>query len=133
MTTDTFDTVLVVDFGAQYAQLIARRVREAHVYSEIVPHTITAAEIAARNPAGVIFSGGPESVHVEGAPTIDQAVYDAGVPILGICYGAQLVALDLGGEVSRTGRGEYGRAELVVTDDGGPLRWPARPVSRTCG
>src|SRR3954468_18926465 len=121
MTTDSFDTVLVVDFGAQYAQLIARRVREAHVYSEIVPHTITAAEIAARNPAGVILSGGPKSVHVVGAPTIDQAVYDAGVPILGICYGAQLVALNLGGEVSRTGRGEYGRAPMEVVGDGGLL------------
>jgi GMP synthase (glutamine-hydrolysing) len=108
--------VLVVDFGAQYAQLIARRVREARVYSEIVPHTITAAELAARNPAGVIFSGGPKSVHVEGAPLIDAAVYDLGVPILGICYGAQLVAQQLGGEVARTGRGEYGRTELTLVD-----------------
>ncbi len=110
--------VLVVDFGAQYAQLIARRVREAHVYSEIVPHTITAAEIAARRPAGVIFSGGPKSVHVDGAPGIDLAVYDLGVPVLGICYGAQLVARDLGGEVARTGRGEYGRTELDITTPG---------------
>ena len=112
MTDPAVDTILVVDFGAQYAQLIARRVREAHVYSEIVPHTITAAEIAERAPAGVIFSGGPASVHVEGAPRIDPAIYDSGVPILGICYGAQLLALDLGGEVSRTDRGEYGRIEL---------------------
>jgi len=111
----------VVDFGAQYAQLIARRVREAHVYSEIVPHTITADEIRARKPAGVIFSGGPKSVHVEGAPRIDPAVYETGVPVLGICYGAQLVALDLGGEVSRTGRGEYGRTDLSIVDDGGLL------------
>src|SRR5204862_2801300 len=103
-------TVLVVDFGAQYAQLIARRVREAHVYSEIVPHTITADELRARRPAGVIFSGGPASVHVPGAPSIDHAVYDLDVPLLGICYGAQLVARDLGGEVAKTGRGEYGRA-----------------------
>ena len=88
--------ILVVDFGAQYAQLIARRVREAHVYSEIVPHTITAAEVAARNPAGIIFCGGPKSVHVEGAPVIDPGVYDLGVPVLGICYGAQLVAQQLG-------------------------------------
>jgi GMP synthase (glutamine-hydrolysing) len=109
-----FDTVLVVDFGAQYAQLIARRVREAHVYSEIVPNTITAAEIKARNPVGIILSGGPASVHVEGAPSIDASLYDAGVPILGICYGAQLLALNLGGEVAKTGRGEYGRAELSV-------------------
>jgi GMP synthase (glutamine-hydrolysing) len=109
-----FDTVLVVDFGAQYAQLIARRVREAHVYSEIVPSTITAEEIRARQPVGVIFSGGPASVHVDGAPTIDTAIYDTGVPVLGICYGAQLLALQLGGEVAKTGRGEYGRAELSV-------------------
>jgi GMP synthase (glutamine-hydrolysing) len=114
-TGSEFDTVLVVDFGAQYAQLIARRVREAHVYSEIVPHTITAAEIAERNPVGVIFSGGPKSVHVEGAPSIDPAIYDLGTPVLGICYGAQLVALQLGGEVANTGRGEYGRTKLAVT------------------
>jgi GMP synthase (glutamine-hydrolysing) len=111
---DEFDTVLVVDFGAQYAQLIARRVREAHVYSEIVPHTITAAEIRARRPKGVIFSGGPKSVHVPGAPQADPEIYRAGVPVLGICYGAQLVAQQLGGEVARTGRGEYGRTPLQV-------------------
>ncbi|HMC42328.1 MAG TPA: glutamine-hydrolyzing GMP synthase, partial [Acidimicrobiales bacterium] len=109
-----FDTVLVVDFGAQYAQLIARRVREAHVYSEIVPHTMPVEEMAARRPKGIIFSGGPKSVHVEGAPSPDPAVYGIGVPVLGICYGAQLVALQLGGEVARTGRGEYGRTVLQV-------------------
>lgn len=107
--------VLVVDFGAQYAQLIARRVREAHVFSEIIGHNLTAAEIAAKNPSGIIFSGGPASVHVDGAPRIDLGVYELGVPILGICYGAQLMARDLGGEVSQTGRGEYGRTELSVT------------------
>jgi len=117
--SDADGPILVVDFGAQYAQLIARRVREAHVYSEIVPHTITAAEVAARRPAGVIFSGGPKSVHVEGAPVIDPAVYDLGVPVLGICYGAQLVAQQLpGGVVAHTGRGEYGRTELTVTQPG---------------
>jgi GMP synthase (glutamine-hydrolysing) len=110
-----FDTVLVVDFGAQYAQLIARRVREAHVYSEIVPRDIPVAELLARRPRGIIFSGGPKSVHVEGAPVIDAAVYDAGVPVLGICYGAQLIAQQLGGEVARTGSGEYGRTRLDVT------------------
>ena len=78
------DSVLVVDFGAQYAQLIARRVREAHVYSEIVPHTITIDEIVAKKPTAIIFSGGPKSVHAEGAPSIDRAVYDLGVPILGL-------------------------------------------------
>jgi GMP synthase (glutamine-hydrolysing) len=110
-----FDTVLVVDFGAQYAQLIARRVREAHVHSEIVPHDISAAEIRERAPQGVIFSGGPASVHADGAPTIDQEIYDTGVPILGICYGGQLLARDLGGGVAKTGRGEYGRADLECT------------------
>ncbi|MEJ7585457.1 MAG: glutamine-hydrolyzing GMP synthase, partial [Acidimicrobiales bacterium] len=114
----THPTVLVVDFGAQYAQLIARRVREAHVYSEIVPHTITAEEIARRQPVGVILSGGPKSVHVEGAPRMDPDVYDLGVAVLGICYGAQLMALQLGGSVARTGRGEYGRTELDVTAPG---------------
>jgi GMP synthase (glutamine-hydrolysing) len=112
------ETVLVVDFGAQYAQLIARRVREAHVYSEIVPHTITADEIAARKPAGIIFSGGPASVHVDGAPFIDPGVYDLGVPVFGICYGAQLIAHQLGGRVDRTDRGEYGRTALHVHQPG---------------
>jgi GMP synthase (glutamine-hydrolysing) len=116
--TSDFDTCLVVDFGAQYAQLIARRVREAHVYSEIVPHTITAAEVRARNPQALILSGGPKSVHVEGAPRLDPSIFDLGVPILGICYGAQLVAQQLGGEVARTGRGEYGRTTLTVGDAG---------------
>ncbi len=115
--TDT-PTVLVVDFGAQYAQLIARRVREARVYSEIVPHTVTAAEIAERAPAALIFSGGPKSVNVEHAPVIDPAVYDLGVPILGICYGAQLIAKQCGGSVGRYETGEYGRTDLHVTHAG---------------
>src|SRR5947207_1442298 len=114
VSPEPFDTVLVVDFGAQYAQLIARRVREAHVYSEIVPRDMPVAEMLARKPKGIIFSGGPASVHVEGAPRIDPAVYDTGVPILGICYGAQLVAQQLGGEVARTGSGEYGRTEMAI-------------------
>ena len=101
--------VLVVDFGAQYAQLIARRVREAQVYSEIVPHKITAQEVSKRNPIAIILSGGPASVHVEGAPVLDPQIYELGIPILGICYGAQLIAEQLGGKVSRGGRGEYGR------------------------
>ena len=108
--------VLVVDFGAQYAQLIARRVREHRVYSEIVPHRITAAEVKAKNPGAIILSGGPKSVHVEGAPTLDPAIYDLGVPILGICYGAQLIAQQLGGTVGRGIRGEYGRAKLTRTE-----------------
>jgi GMP synthase (glutamine-hydrolysing) len=109
------DTVLVVDFGAQYARLIARRVREAHVYSEIVPSSISIEEIRARQPKGIIFSGGPKSVYATPAPTIDPAIYELGIPILGLCYGAQLVALQLGGTVSHTGNGEYGRTELTQT------------------
>ena len=120
MTDPTVDTVLVIDFGAQYAQLIARRVREAHVYSEIVAHTTTAAELARRAPTGIILSGGPASVHVEGAPRIDPGIYELGIPILGICYGAQLLAVDLGGEVAKTGRGEYGRTDLVRSDAASP-------------
>jgi GMP synthase (glutamine-hydrolysing) len=110
------DTILVVDFGAQYAQLIARRVREANVYSEIVPRDMPVAEMLARKPRGIIFSGGPSSVHVDGAPTIDPSVYDSGVPVLGICYGCQLIAQQLGGEVRRTGTGEYGRTPLNIVD-----------------
>src|SRR6516162_5853595 len=98
MTDD--NPVLVVDFGAQYAQLIARRVREAHVYSEIVPRSMPVADMLARRPQGIILSGGPASVHVDGAPSIDvDGLVDAGVPLLGICYGAQLVAQQLGGVV----------------------------------
>lgn len=131
MSDRPFDTVLVVDFGAQYAQLIARRVREAHVYSEIVSHTITADELVNRNPKGIIFSGGPKSVHVKGAPRIDPAVYHTGIPILGICYGAQLLSLQLGGEVTNTGRGEYGKTELAVLGQGGLLFGTDQPRSQT--
>ena len=115
MTSQPQPTILVVDFGAQYAQLIARRVREAQVYSEIVPHTITASAVAAKAPIGIILSGGPASVHVEGAPLLDRGIHDLGIPILGICYGCQLVAEQLGGKVSRGGRGEYGRTTLTRT------------------
>ena len=107
--------VYVVDFGAQYAQLIARRVREMNVYSEIVPHRITADRLAAERPAALILSGGPKSVHVDGAPTLDPAIYELGIPVLGICYGAQLIAQQLGGTVGRGLRGEYGRTQLSRT------------------
>ena len=111
-----FDHVLVVDFGAQYAQLIARRVREAHVFSEIVPRDITAAEVAAKAPVGVILSGGPASVYAEGAYSIDPAILELGIPILGICYGHQVIAHELGGTVARNDVAEYGRATLRVAD-----------------
>jgi GMP synthase (glutamine-hydrolysing) len=108
------DTVLVVDFGAQYAQLIARRVRECQVYSEIVPATMPAAEMLARNPRAIILSGGPASVYAPGAPPAPPGLLDAGIPILGICYGFQLMMAGLGGVVERTGGGEYGATELTL-------------------
>ena len=117
--------VLVVDFGAQYAQLIARRVREAHAYSEIVPSSIDAAELIRRAPAAIILSGGPRSVYETPAPSLDPAIYDLGIPILGICYGAQLMARQLGGEVARTGVGEYGRTEVTRVGEATLLAgWP---------
>lgn len=112
------DLVLVVDFGAQYAQLIARRVREARVYSEIVPHTVPVADMLARKPSAIILSGGPSSVYSEGAPGIDPALFQAGVPVFGMCYGFQLMAQALGGEVASTGGREYGRTTLSVADSG---------------
>jgi len=110
--------VLVVDFGAQYAQLIARRIRECHVYSEIVPFDEPVAALAGRRPAGVVLSGGPASVYEDSAPGIDGGVFEQGVPVLGICYGHQLMARALGGEVRSTGAREYGRTELEVTRSG---------------
>ncbi len=111
--------VLVVDFGAQYAQLIARRVREARVFSEVIPHTASIEEIKARHPLAVVLSGGPASVYAEGAPQLDPALFDLGVPVFGICYGFQAMAQVLGGTVARTGTSEYGRTELKVV--GGDL------------
>ena len=111
-------TVLVVDFGAQYAQLIARRVREASVYSEIVPHTITASEVTALNPAAIILSGGPASVYEKDSPKLDAKILELGIPILGICYGFQILAQSLGGRVDRTGLREYGATSLEIRDGG---------------
>jgi GMP synthase (glutamine-hydrolysing) len=112
---DTPDVVLVVDFGAQYAQLIARRVREARVYSEIVPSTMPVAGMLARKPKAIILSGGPSSVYAEKAPGVDRALFEAGVPVFGMCYGFQLMARALGGTVDNTGAREYGRTPLTVT------------------
>jgi GMP synthase (glutamine-hydrolysing) len=106
--------VLVVDLGAQYAQLIARRVRECHVYSDIVPHDLSATEVAARRPAALILSGGPASVYEDGAPSVDPGLFSLGVPVLGICYGHQLMAQALGGEVAATGQREYGGTSVAV-------------------
>ena len=110
--------MLVLDLGGQYAQLIARRVREARVYSELVPHTVSAAEIRARNPYALILSGGPASVYADGAPRVDPAIFELGVPALGICYGMQLMALELGGRVDRTGISEFGKTELHAGEGG---------------
>jgi GMP synthase (glutamine-hydrolysing) len=127
-SSDSFDTVLVVDFGAQYAQLIARRVRECHVYSEIVPHTMPVAEMLAKKPKAIVLSGGPASVYAEGAPPAPGGppdLFGAGVPVLGICYGFQLMVTGLGGTVRRTSAAEYGATTLDTLaggggDDGGP-------------
>ncbi len=112
-----FDTVLVVDFGAQYAQLIARRVRECHVYSEIVPSWLPVEQMLARRPKAVILSGGPASVYAEGAPPAPPGLFGAGIPVLGICYGFQLMVAGLGGTVERTGAAEYGATVLVRGGD----------------
>ncbi len=116
--SDAQPTVLVVDFGAQYAQLICRRVREARVYSEVVPHTITAAEIARRAPVAIILSGGPSSVYEPAAPSLDPGILELGIPVFGICYGFQAMAQALGGTVSNNGQHEFGGTPLTVTEPG---------------
>jgi GMP synthase (glutamine-hydrolysing) len=120
--------VLVLDLGGQYAQLIARRVRDARVYSELVPHTLSVAEIRRRNPIAMILSGGPASVYAEGAPRVDEELFELGIPMLGICYGAQLMALELGGEVARTGTSEFGKTEL---DEGSGALFSGLPPQQT--
>jgi GMP synthase (glutamine-hydrolysing) len=125
--TGGFDTVLVVDFGAQYAQLIARRVRECHVYSEIVPSTMPVPEMLAKRPKAIILSGGPSSVYAEGAPPAPPGLFEAGVPVLGICYGFQLMVAELGGTVEPTGLAEYG---ATVLDTSGGLLLAGTPASQ---
>ena len=117
MTGKHEELVLVVDFGAQYSQLIARRIRECGVYSEIIPYHASLAEIAAKKPKGIVFSGGPNSVYGDKAPRSDAGIYSLGVPVLGICYGMQLMALQLGGEVARAEAREYGHADLNIDVD----------------
>ncbi|HEX6208232.1 MAG TPA: glutamine-hydrolyzing GMP synthase [Actinomycetota bacterium] len=121
--------ILVVDFGAQYAQLIARRIRECHVYSEIVSHDATLEEVARRRPAGIVLSGGPASVYEEGAPVLNPHLLEAGVPVLGICYGQQAMAQALDGVVEATGAREYGKTELRVLEPGVLFR--EAPVEQT--
>ena len=124
--------VLVLDFGGQYSQLIARRVREARVYSELVSHRLGADEIRARNPVALVLSGGPASVYAEGAPLADPAVFELGVPTLGICYGMQLMARELGGAVESNDVSEYGKADVELDGGGGALPRPRAP-SRSSG
>src|ERR671937_811395 len=121
--------VLVLDCGGQYAQLIARRVRECRVYSELVPHRISAAEVAERNPQALVLSGGPASVYADGAPRVDPAIFELGVPTLGICYGMQLMAQELGGRVERTGVSEFGKTTMQTHQ--GPL-FAGLPAEQTC-
>ena len=121
--------VAVLDFGAQYGQLIARRVRDLHVYSEIVPCDVSAVELAAMGPAAVILSGGPASVYAEDAPDVDPGVFELGVPVLGFCYGQQIMAARLGGEVGHVDKGEYGPATLVR--DGASMLLADTPAEQT--
>jgi GMP synthase (glutamine-hydrolysing) len=120
-------SVLILDFGSQYTQLIARRIREQHVYCEILPYTASLATIRAVAPVGIVLSGGPNSVYEDGAPTISPEIFELGVPVLGICYGAQLTARLLGGEVRSASRREYGRASVDVIDASALLRGAVPP------
>ena len=126
-------TVFVLDFGAQYSQLIARRTRELGVYCEIVPYDTPWSALAARRPAALILSGGPESTLVDGAPEMDPAILEAGVPILGICYGMQLLAREIGAELVKLDHAEYGPATLRDRRTATRRSSTACPTSRACG
>src|SRR6059058_2357222 len=124
------DEVVVLDYGGQYSQLIARRVRECGVFSELVPHHVGAEEVARRRPRGLILSGGPASVYADGAPALDPGLLELGIPVLGICYGMQLLVHALGGRVESAEVGEFGRSKLTVADGGRLLA--GLPTEQTC-
>src|SRR6201996_5424342 len=124
------EEVVVLDFGGQYSQLIARRVRECGVFSELLPHHVGLEEVKRRRPRGVILSGGPASVYEEGAPALDPELLELGVPVLGICYGMQLLALALGGRIEGAEVGEFGRSELTIAQSGRLLA--GTPAAQTC-
>ena len=130
-TTPSSQLVIVVDFGAQYGQLIARRVRDLHVYSEIVPCDITAEEVSELAPAAIILSGGPASVYAEDAPSIDPDIFELGIPMLGFCYGQQIMAVTLDGEVGHTEKGGYGPTPLTRTDGGTSALYGDTPAEQT--
>src|SRR5690242_5701552 len=124
------DEIVVLDYGGQYSQLIARRVRECGVFSELLPHHVGVQEVKRRNPRGVILSGGPASVYADGAPPLDRELLELGIPVLGICYGMQLLARELGGRVEGAEVGEFGRSELSVSQTGRLLA--GTPDEQTC-
>ncbi len=126
----THDEVVVLDYGGQYSQLIARRVRECGVFSELLPYHVGPEEVASRGAKGLILSGGPASVHVDGAPRLDPGLLELGIPVLGICYGMQLLAQHLGGRVESAEVGEYGRSELTVSEPG--LLFAGLPEVQPC-
>ena len=118
------ETVVVLDYGGQYSQLIARRIRDCGVFSELLAHHVPIEQIAARRPRGIVLSGGPASVYADGAPRLDPALLELGVPVMGICYGMQLLVHSLGGRVEQAEVGEFGRSELLVGDGGMLLGGP---------
>ena len=130
-TAPASQKIIVVDFGAQYGQLIARRVRDLHVYSEIVPCDVSADEVRALAPAAIILSGGPASVYADDAPSLDPEVFELGIPVLGFCYGQQIMAVTLGGTVGHTEVGEYGAATLRRCDGGASLLYGETPAEQT--